>query len=54
MWLLWQERNQRVFEDSERHSTDLKLILIHTLMEWTAAVSSLSVSSVFAFIDGCV
>jgi hypothetical protein len=54
MWLLWRERNQRAFEDSERHSMELKLILIRTLMEWTAAVSSRSFPSVFAFIDGCV
>ena len=54
MWLLWRERNQRAFEDVERHSADLKLFLIRTLMEWTAAVSSRSFSSVFAFIDGCV
>ena len=54
MWLLWRERNQRAFEDAERHSADLKLLLIRTLMEWTAAVSSQSFPSVFAFIDGCV
>jgi hypothetical protein len=50
MWLLWRERNQRAFEDAERHSADLKL----TLMEWTAAVSNRSFPFVFAFIDGCV
>ena len=38
----------------ERHSADLKLLIIRTLMEWTAAVSSCSFPSVFAFIDGCV
>jgi hypothetical protein len=54
MWLLWRERNQRAFEDAERHSADLKLLIIRTLMEWTAAVTSCSFPSVFAFIDGCV
>ena len=54
MWLLWRERNQRAFKDAERHSADLKLILIRTLMEWTAAISSQSFPSVFAFIDGCI
>jgi hypothetical protein len=53
MWLLWQERNQRAFKDSERHSAELKLILLRTLIEWIAAVSSHSFPSVFAFIDGC-
>jgi hypothetical protein len=42
MWLVWRERNQRAFEDAECHSADLKLMLIRTLMEWTAAVSSCS------------
>ena len=54
MWLLWRERNQRAFEDSERHSAELKLILLRTLMEWIAAVSRLSFPSVFAFIDDCL
>uniref|UniRef100_A0A2N9FS98 Reverse transcriptase zinc-binding domain-containing protein n=1 Tax=Fagus sylvatica TaxID=28930 RepID=A0A2N9FS98_FAGSY len=54
MWLLWRERNQRAFEDSERHSAELKLTLLRTLMEWIAAVSRLSFPSVFAFIDDCV
>ena len=54
MWLLWRERNQWAFEDSEQHSAELKLILLRTLMEWIAAVSRLSFPSVFAFIDDCV
>ena len=54
MWLLWRERNQRAFKDSERHSAELKLILLRTLMEWITAVSSHSFPSVFAFIDGCL
>jgi hypothetical protein len=54
MWLLWRERNQRAFEDSERHFAELKLILLHTLVEWIAAVSWLSFPSVFAFIDDCM
>jgi hypothetical protein len=54
MWLLWRERNQRAFEDSERHSVELKMILLRTLMEWLAAVSKLSFPSVLAFIDDCM
>ena len=34
MWLIWRERNQRAFEDIERHTMDLKLSFIRTLMEW--------------------
>ena len=54
MWLLWRETNQRAFEVSECHSVKLKLILLRTLMEWLAAVTSHSFPSVFAFIDGCL
>ena len=54
MWLLWRERNQQAFEDSERHTVELKLILLRTLMEWLAAVSRLSFPSVLAFIDDCM
>ena len=28
MWLIWHERNQRAFEDIERHTVELKLIFI--------------------------
>ena len=51
---LWHEMNQRAFEDLEHLSVELKLILIRTLMEWIAAVTSHSSPSIFAFIDGCM
>ena len=54
MWLLWRERNQQAFEDSEWHTVELKLILLRTLMELLAAVSRLSFPSVLAFIDDCM
>ena len=40
MWLIWRERNQRALEDIERHTVDMKLIFIQTLMDWMAAGSS--------------
>ncbi len=44
---------QRAFEDTERHSTELKLILLHTLFEWMAAIISHPSLSLLDFIDGC-
>ncbi len=54
MWLIWRERNRRAFEDSEQHSTELKLILLHTILEWMAAMISQPSLSLLDFIDGCL
>ena len=54
MWLIWRERNQRVFEDIERHTVDMKLIFIRTLMDWMAAGSSQDCPSILSFIDDCM
>ena len=54
MWLIWRESNRRAFEDSERHSTELKLILLHTILEWMAAMISQPSLSLLDFIDGCL
>ena len=34
MWLVWQERNTRTFEDSERPLDLLKSLLFGTLFQW--------------------
>uniref|UniRef100_A0A2N9I574 Reverse transcriptase domain-containing protein n=1 Tax=Fagus sylvatica TaxID=28930 RepID=A0A2N9I574_FAGSY len=54
MWLIWRERNMRAFEDSERHSMELKLTFLHTMVEWMAAMSSQPALSMLHFIDGCL
>ena len=54
MWLIWHERNQRAFEDIERHTVELKLIFIWTLMDWMAAGSSQVYPSIISFIDMCL
>ena len=54
MWLIWRERNRRAFEDTERHSMELKMIFLHTIVEWTAAMSSQPTLSMLHFIDGCL
>ncbi len=53
MWLIWRERYQRAFENMERHTVDLKLSFIRTLMEWMAVLSSQPSPSIFTFIDEC-
>ena len=47
----WRERNCRAFEDLERHSVELKMLLLQTLFHWMAALSSHSLHSVFDLID---
>uniref|UniRef100_A0A2N9HBW9 Diacylglycerol kinase accessory domain-containing protein n=1 Tax=Fagus sylvatica TaxID=28930 RepID=A0A2N9HBW9_FAGSY len=34
----WRERNCRAFEDLERHSVELKMLLLQTLFNWMAAL----------------
>ena len=34
MWLTWQERNARIFEDKARNLERLKCLLFHTLFLW--------------------
>jgi hypothetical protein len=52
--LLSWKANRRTFEVSERHSTELKLVLLHTILEWMAAMSSQPSLSLLDFIDGCL
>jgi hypothetical protein len=54
MWLIWRERNQRAFFFIERHSVDLKMIIIRTLMDWMTAGSSQVYPSILSFIDDCL
>lgn len=35
MWIIWQERNTRIFEDSERPLDLLKPLLFGSLFLWT-------------------
>ena len=40
MWCIWQERNNRCFEDSERTIADLKLFFFKTLSDWMSIIGS--------------
>ena len=51
MWVLWRERNLRVFEGQERTVLDLKLVLLRTLFDWMHGNSNHSFSSFKEFLD---
>ena len=44
MWCIWNERNNRCFEDSERAMPDMKLLFFRTLLEWFSVWRSHSFS----------
>ncbi|KAG6729257.1 hypothetical protein I3842_01G018300 [Carya illinoinensis] len=39
MWCIWQERNERTFEDKERSMEELKAFFFRTLCTWAIAVN---------------
>ena len=53
MWCIWQERNNRHFEDLERSVSDLKLFFLKTLLDWVTVLGFRSFSSVHGFMDFC-
>jgi hypothetical protein len=53
MWVLWRERNLRVFEGQERTVLELKLVLLRTLFDWLHCSSSYSPSYFEEFLDSC-
>ena len=53
MWCIWQERNNRHFEDLERSVSDLKLFFLKTLLDWVVVLGFRSFSSVHGFMDFC-
>ena len=53
MWLLWRERNKRVFEGQEVTSLDLKSKFLRTLFEWVSITTNLGLLSFEEFLDSC-
>lgn len=51
MWIIWRERNSRIFEGEEKSVILLKSFLLSTLYEWLTLIGNLHVSSFFEFID---
>ena len=50
MWLVWQERNTRTFEDKERILDHLKSLLFGTLFIWARVWGCMNCTSLFDFI----
>ena len=51
MWLIWQERNTRTFEDKERTLDHLKSLLFGTLFHWAriwGCMNCISLSKFFS------
>jgi hypothetical protein len=53
MWLLWRERNNRVFEGQEATSMDLKSKFLRTLYEWVSITTNPELLSFEEFLDSC-
>ena len=53
MWLLWCERNHRVFEGQEVTSLDIKSRFLRTLFEWVSITTSPEFISLEEFLDSC-
>ena len=50
MWLVWQERNARIFEDNVRNLEHLKCLLFHTLFLWAHIWGCTNCTAVVDFI----
>ena len=48
MWCIWKERNDRIFEDSERTVVELKAFFFNTLYQWMVAYECFHISSFHA------
>ena len=53
MWVLWRERNQRVFEGQEQTVLELKILLLCTLFDWLHCSSSHSFLCFEDILDSC-
>ena len=53
MWCIWSERNARCFEGCERSLLEIKSFFLHTLLDWSVALSHSSCFSVLVLLDHC-
>jgi len=53
LWCIWRERNSRCFEGKERSTSDLKSLLLHSLLEWSASFNLFPCSNFLEMLDLC-
>ena len=51
IWLVWQERNTRTFEDKERTLDHLKSLIFGTLFHWARIWQCMNCISLSEFLD---
>ena len=53
LWCIWRERNSRCFEGKEWSTSDLKSLLLHTLLEWSPSFNLFPCSNFLEMLDLC-
>ena len=53
MWCIWSERNARCFEGCKQSLLEIKSFFLHTLLEWSVAMSHFSCFSLPVLLDHC-
>ena len=53
MWCIWSERKARCFEGCERSLLEIKSFFLHTLLDWSVALSHFSCFSILVLLDHC-
>ena len=53
LWCIWRERNSRCFKGKEGSSSDLKSLLLHTLLEWSSSFNLFPCSNFLEMLDLC-
>ena len=53
LWCIWREWNSRCFEGKERSISQFKLLLLHTLLEWSSFINLFPCSNFLEMLDLC-
>ena len=53
LWCIWRERNSRCFEGKDRSISEIKSLLLHTLLEWSSSFNLFPCSNLLEMLDLC-
>ena len=53
LWCIWQERSSRCFEWKERSISEIKSLLLHTLLDWSSVFNLFPCSNFLEMLDLC-